>query len=218
MKLHHDLLRSALGALLLGIFANAAPASSAETNSVAKATAVVVIDVQNFYFPGGKLPLVEPAAASAQARKLLDHFRARGWPVIHVQHLPKDQNTPTPDTGDEQYRIHASVKPLAGETVIGKHYANAFRETKLRETLETLHVQRVLICGMQTHMCVEAATRAAADFGFEVLVAHDACATRNLKFKDTEVPAAQVHASALAAMNGSYARILSTDELLAELK
>jgi nicotinamidase-related amidase len=178
----------------------------------------VVIDVQNFYFPGGQLPLVEPAAASSQARKLLDRFRARGWPVIHVQHLPKDRIVPTPDTGDEQYRIHVSVKPLAGETLIGKHHANVFRDTKLRETLQSLQVQRVLICGMQTHMCVEAATRAAADFGFEVWVAHDACATRNLKFKDTEVPAAQVHASALAAMNGNYARVLSTDELMAELK
>lgn len=218
MNLRQSLLCSGTSALLFCILVNVTPAFSADSNSVAKVTALVVIDVQNFYFPGGKLPLVEPFATSSQARKLLNRFRERGWPVIHVQHLPKDQAAPTPDTGDEQHRIHPSVKPLAGETVIGKHHANAFRETKLRETLQSLHVQRVLICGMQTHMCVEAATRAAADFGFEVLVAHDACATRNLKFRDTEVPAAQVHASALAAMNGNYARVLSTDELLAELK
>lgn len=218
MNLGQSLRCYATSALLLCILVYVTPAFSAETNSAAKVTALVVIDVQNFYFAGGKLPLVEPAAASNQARNLLDRFRTHGWPVIHVQHLPKDQTVPSPDTGDEQYRIHASVKPLAGEPVIGKHHANAFRDTKLRETLQNLHVQRVLICGMQTHMCVEAATRAAADFGFEVLVAHDACATRSLKFREVEIPAAQVHASALAAMNGNYARVLSTDDLLAELK
>jgi nicotinamidase-related amidase len=218
MNLHRGLLRSAACPLLLCALASAIAGFGAELPSATNVTALAVIDVQNFYFPGGKQPLVEPAAASSQARKLLDHFRERKWPVIHVQHLPKDQITPTPDSGDEQYRIHVSVRPLPGETVIGKHHANAFRDTKLRETLQNLRVQRVLICGMQTHMCVEAATRAAADFGFEVLVAHDACATRNLKFKDVEIPAAQVHASALAAMNGNYARVLSTDELLAELK
>jgi nicotinamidase-related amidase len=71
---------------------------------------------------------------------------------------------------------------------------------------------------MQTHMCVEAATRAAADLGFEVVVAHDACATRALKFGDSEVPASQVHTAALAAMSGSYASVVSVAELLEELK
>ncbi len=218
MTIRKCLLHRVAWVLMTCLFAATTSGFGAEPASMAKVTALVVIDVQNFYFPGGKQPLAEPAAASSQARRLFDRFRAKGWPLIHVQHLPKDQTAVSPDSGDEQYRIHPSVRPLGGETVIGKHYANAFRETKLRETLQNLDVQRVLICGMQTHMCVEAATRAAADFGFEVLVAHDACATRNLRFKDTEIPAVQVHASALAAMNGNYARVLSTDELLAELK
>jgi nicotinamidase-related amidase len=181
-------------------------------------TALVVIDIQNFYFPGGTMALADPLPASLQAKRLLERFRAKGWPVVHVQHLPKGQSAPSPDSGDEQYRIHPNVRPAAGESVIGKHHANAFRDTDLLALLRRLGAKRLVIAGMQTHMCVEAATRHAADLGFEVVVVHDACATRTLKFGATEVPAAQVHASALAAMNGSYARVVSTEELLAELK
>jgi nicotinamidase-related amidase len=195
-----------------------APPSKPEPKREVIPMALVVIDIQNFYFPGGKLPLVEPLAASLQAKKLIERFRAKGWPIVHVQHLPQGQMAPAPDSGDQQYRIHPNVLPAPGETVIVKHYASAFRDTELLATLHALGVKRLVISGMQTHMCVEAATRTAADLGFEVVLVHDACATRSLKFRDTEVPAAQVHAAALAAMSGNYARVLATEELLSELK
>jgi len=179
-------------------------------------TALLVIDVQSFYFEGGKLPLAGPLEASQQARKVLERFRARHWPVIHVQHLPAAQAAPSPDGGDPQYRIHTNVLPVAGERVVGKHFANAFRDTELLATLHELGVKKLVICGMQTQMCVEAATRAAADLGFEVTVIHDACATRDLAFGDRKVPAAEVHAAALAAMSGTYARVISAEQFLAE--
>jgi len=174
--------------------------------------ALIVIDIQEFYFPDGKVPLVGPEAAAAQAARLIAAFRAAGRPVIHVQHLPKDVDTPDPTGIQEQYRIYPEVLPKEGEVVIGKHYANSFRDTDLLEVLRGLGVNRVVIAGMQTHMCVEAAVRAAADFGFDVTVIDDACATRDLTFDGTTVPAAQVHAAALAAMESSYAKVVSTDE------
>jgi Zn-dependent M28 family amino/carboxypeptidase/nicotinamidase-related amidase len=180
-------------------------------------TALLIIDIQNFYFPGGRVPLVEPEAASLKARQLLERFRANGWPVVHVQHLPQGQAAPSPSAGDEQYRIHPNVMPAAGEPVIGKHHANSFRDTELLATLRGLGVKRLVIAGMQTHMCVEAAARHAADQGFEVVVAHDACATRALKFGAVETPAAQVHAATLATLSGTYARVASTEELLGEM-
>jgi nicotinamidase-related amidase len=206
----------ALVAILLLPALASAPALPPKADPIP--TALVVIDVQNFYFPGGAMALVDPLPASLQAKRLLERFRAKGWPVVHVQHLPTGQAAPSPNTGDESYRIHPNVLPVAGETVIGKHHANAFRDTDLLAALRRIGARRLVIAGMQTHMCVEAATRHAADLGFEVVVVHDACATRNLKFGPTEVPAAQVHAAALAAMSGSYARVVSTDELLDELK
>jgi len=207
----------AAGLAIAAVAPAQAQAQKAEAKVSEAARALLVIDIQNFYFEGGKLALTGPVEASRQARRLLDRFRARGWPVIHVQHLPKDQSAPSPEAGDPQYRIHPNVLPVAGETVIGKHNANAFRDTDLLARLRKLGVTGLLICGMQTHMCVEATARAAADLGFEVTVAHDACATRPLAFNGTDVPAAQVHAAALAALANSYARVVSTDEALAEL-
>jgi nicotinamidase-related amidase len=183
----------------------------------AQPATLVIIDVQNFYFPGGKLPLAGPVEASLKARALLEAFRARGWPVVHVLHLAKGQVGPNPEGGEEAYRAHPNVMPRPGEPVIGKREANAFRDTELLATLRRLGTTRLVIVGMQTQMCVEAATRAASDLGFQVTVVHDACASRSLAFGGVEVPAAQVHAAALAAMEGAYARVVSTAALLASL-
>ena len=133
--------------------------------------------------------------------------------MIHVQHLPKTVDEPDPTGIELQYRIHAEVLPKAGELVIGKHHANSFRDTELLAALREMGVKKLVVAGMQTHMCVEAAVRAAADYGFEVTVVHDACATRDLSFDGTTVEAAQVHAAALAAMKSSYAKVVSTAEL-----
>jgi len=92
------------------------------------------------------------------------------------------------------------------------------RETELLDYLKQRGIKQLVICGMQTQMCVEAAVRAAADYGFKVIVPHEACATRDLKFEATTIPAAQVHAAALAAMNGTYARVVKTETLIAELR
>jgi nicotinamidase-related amidase len=203
-------------AVALVLLAAAPPAAAAAPAPAGPAT-LLLIDVQHFYFPGGQLPLTGPVEASLKARALLEAFRARGWPVVHVLHLAKGQAGPSPDAGDLAYQAHPNVMPRPGEAVIGKREANAFRDTELLATLRRLGTTRLVIAGMQTHMCVEAATRAAADLGFQVTVVHDACATRPLAFGGVEVPAAQVHAAALAAMGSAYARVVSTEALLASL-
>jgi len=179
-------------------------------------TALLVIDIQAFYFEGGKVPLVEPEAAALKAGEVLGAFRRLGWPVVHVQHLPQGVDQPDPAIADPQYRIRPEVMPREGEKLMGKHFASSFRGTDLESWLRSQGVTRLVVVGMQTHMCVEAATRAAADLGFEVTVLHDACATRALRFGDTEVPAAHVHAATLAALSGSYAKVVSVEEWLAD--
>lgn len=200
--------------LFAAVLATVNAAAGEDRAADLEGTALLVIDIQAFYYPGGMVPLVEPEAASANARRLVEHFRKAGRPVIHVQHLPQGVDAPDPTGIDPQYRIHSDVLPREGEVVIGKHHANAFRDTELLATLRSLGVTRLVICGMQTHMCVEAATRAAADLGFEVTVVRDACATRPLTANGVEVPAAHVHAAALAAMASSYATVVSTAELV----
>lgn len=173
-----------------------------ETGEPSSKTALLVIDVQRFYFPGGAFPLVEPEPASLNAKKLLEAFRRRGGLMVHVR-------TAAP-SGME---FHPNVEPAPGEKVITKSFANSFRETDLLEYLRGNGVERLVICGMMTHMCVEAATRAASDFGFECLVAQDACTTRDLTFRDRTVPARDVHCAALSALAFGYARIVDTEDL-----
>jgi nicotinamidase-related amidase len=180
-------------------------------------TALVVIDIQQFYFEGGLVPLTGSVEAAGQARKVLDAFRARALPIIHVRHVPKSVAIVDGEPADPQYRIRPEVRPAAGEKVVSKRFANSFRETDLLETLRQNGTTRVVIVGMQTHMCVEAASRAATDLGFDVVVVHDACATRPLEFEGRTVPADMVHAGALAAIKGTYGRVVSVAELLKEL-
>jgi nicotinamidase-related amidase len=168
-------------------------------------TALLLIDIQNFYFPGGRLPLVNPEGASLNARKLLNHFRQKNLLVIHVRHISQ--------SGGEIYK---NVEPLKTEKVISKNHVNAFKDTDLLTYLKKYEVKRLVICGMMTHMCVEAATRAAHDHGFECVLLHDACATRLLKFKDKEIAAEAVHYSTLASLAGYYAEVVDTKIFLEE--
>ena len=190
----------------------AAPAGAGQAGGPAQAGAdqvLIIIDIQNFYFEGGSLPLTGPVEAARQARRVLDRFRERRLPVVHVRHVPAS------GTVTAQYDIRPEVAPVAGEKVVEKRYANSFRDTPLLEILRGLGAKKLVIAGMQTHMCVEAAARAAADLGFEVTVVADACATRALDYGGVQAPAAQVHASTLAALKGTYAKIVTADELLA---
>jgi nicotinamidase-related amidase len=189
----------------------AAPADAAQGGGTMQAKAdqaLLIIDIQNFYFEGGSMPLTGPVEAARQARRVLDRFRERRMLVIHVRHVPAS------GPATEQYAIRSGVAPLPGEKVVEKRYANSFRDTPLLELLRGLGVKRLVIVGMQTHICVEAAARAAADRGFEVTGGADACATRPLEYGGVKVPAEQVHASTLAALKGTYAKIVTADEWL----
>ncbi|MGD0781740.1 MAG: cysteine hydrolase family protein [Candidatus Aminicenantales bacterium] len=179
---------------------------------------LLIIDIQNFYFEGGRIPLAGPVEASLKARAVLEAFRVKKLPVLHVQHMPKGIGKFEPGKTDPQYAIHPNVAPAEGETIVVKHYANAFRETDLASLLKKLGVQTLVITGMQTQMCVEAATRHGADLGYDVVLVGDACAARNLEFGGTVVPAKAVHAAVLAAMNGTYAKVAAASDVLEALK
>jgi nicotinamidase-related amidase len=180
-------------------------------------TALVIVDIQNDYFPDGKMPLVGPVEASQQAARLLDYFRSAHWPVIHIQHIAIRPGTTFFLPGTPGVDFHANVQPLPDEAVVPKNFPNSFRETPLLDVLREKQVNRLIICGMQTNMCVDAITRAAADYGFECIVAADACAARDLTFDGHVVLAAQVHYAFLAALNGSYAKVSKVDQILAQL-
>ena len=179
-------------------------------------TALLIIDVQNDYFPGGKMELEGALEAGRKAGALLQCFREHGGHHIHIQHESRKPGATFFVPGTDGIRIHDLVAHFEGEPIVHKQFPNSFRETNLLEMLKGWEIERLVICGMMTHMCVDATVRAAADFGFQVLLAEDACATRALTYGETTVPAAQVQAAFLAAFK-SYANLLTTEELLSRL-
>lgn len=181
-------------------------------------TALVMIDIQNDYFPAGTNALEGSLQAVDQASRLLEWFREAGLPRFHVQHLSTRPGAGFFLSGTPGAEIHSSVQPAAEESVIVKHFPNSFRETSLLRALEALEIKRLVVAGMMTHMCVDATVRAAVDLGFDVYVAADACATKALRFGGETVPARHVHAAFLAALSGVYAEVAMVDDLLRKLQ
>lgn len=178
-------------------------------------TALILIDIQKDYFSGGRMELVGSIEAAEAAARLLAAFRKASWPVFHIQHISAQPMATFFVPGTSGTEIYPCVTPLPDEPVVTKHYPNSFRETDLLNRLREDGITQLLFCGMMTSMCVDATVRAAFDLGFSCVVAHDACATRDLAFEGESVAARQVHASFLAALGAVYANIRKTDDILA---
>ncbi|MTH79272.1 cysteine hydrolase family protein [Paracoccus aestuariivivens] len=178
--------------------------------------ALIVIDIQNDYFPDGDWPLVGVKEAAANAARLIAAARAAGDLVVHIRHEFESVDAPFFRPGSEGAAIHPSIAPAAGEHVVLKHQINSYLGTDLKAHLDEGNVSELVICGNMSHMCVDAATRASADFGYRVLLIHDACASRDLEFNGTRVPAEMAHAAFMSALSFAYAKALSTDEYLGQ--
>ena len=179
-------------------------------------TALLLIDIQNDYFPGGKMELEGPIEAAKKANELLQCFRDHNLPTVHIQHVSLKPDATFFIPGDRGTDINDITAHYEGEPLVQKHYPNSFRETNLLDLLKDWEIERVIITGMMTHMCVDATARAAADFGFKVIVAEDACATRALTYGETTVPAEHVHKAFLAALK-SYGQVIPVEQVLARL-
>lgn len=174
--------------------------------------ALVLIDIQNDYFPNGANPLIDSDSVSRKAQLVLEQLRKAKLPVIHIQHLSVRPGSTffIPETAGAE--IHSKVKPLDNEKIIVKNHPNSFIETELQKYLTDLGVTELVICGMMTHMCVDATTRAAKDLGYTCTLIGDACATKELEIHGRKVAARDVHNSFLAALNYYYARVITAEE------
>jgi nicotinamidase-related amidase len=177
------------------------------------ARGLVIVDIQNDYFPGGRHELVGSEQAAEKASAVLTRFRERGEPVFHVQHVWDGDEAAFFSPGTRGVEIHESVRPADGEPVVQKAHPNSFRETDLERRLRDAGVTEVVVAGMMTSMCVDATVRAAADLGFDCTVVHDACATLDLEFGGSTIPAANVHGAFIAALGDSYATVTSADDV-----
>jgi nicotinamidase-related amidase len=171
--------------------------------------ALLLIDIQNDYFPGGDMELAGIDKASANAAELLARFRDAKQPLIHVRHVFPSAGAPffRPDTAGAE--IHPSVAPVAGEKVVTKNFVNAFQQTDLKSLLDAMGVNELVIAGAMSHMCIEGTTRAASDLGYKCQVIHDACATREQEFNGRKISAEDVHGAAMSTLGFAYADVLA---------
>ena len=175
---------------------------------------LILVDLQNDYFPGGNMELVGIEEAAVNAQILLNEFRKAKRPVIHIQHISAHPGATFFLPGTDGAKINQRVTPKEDEIVVVKNFPNSFRSTPLLEILKKEKVDNPVICGAMSHMCIDATTRAAFDLGFNCIVAEDACATKDLIFKSKTIMASDVHASFMAALSAPYAKVISTREIM----
>ncbi len=175
---------------------------------------LLIVDIQNDYFVGGKMELTGMDVACENALKLLSWFRSKNYPIVFIQHLATKPNATFFIPGTSGAEIHQSIMPFSNETVIVKHFPNSFRETTLHQYLQEQGLNNLIICGAMSHMCIDTTTRAAADLGYACTLIADACTTRDLVFDGKKVQAEQVQTAYMAALNGSFAQVISTEHFL----
>lgn len=179
--------------------------------------ALVAIDLQRDYFPGGKCMLPGIERVALRAIELITWFRAHGLPVIHVRHLERDPAVGILMEGTPGSEIEPRLAPEGQDLLITKHSPNAFRNTTLAKILHVLGVSELVFCGAMSHMCVDATVRAAFDLGFRCTVVGDACAASDLEFNGVSIPSTYVHGAFMAALASAYGEVLDTKTLIERL-
>lgn len=180
-------------------------------------TALLLLEIQNDYFPSGRIPLEKSLEVSQKAQLVLQACRDKKFPIVHVQHISTHPNATYLLPCTKGADFHPHVQPQKGEAIIKKHYPNSFKDTSLLNYLTKNEIGHLIVCGMMTHMAVEATVRAAYDLGFNCTVLQDACAARQLEFNQTIIPTQNVQFAFLAALQSMYANVIDADVLLQKI-
>jgi len=190
-----------------------AGASAPTTIDPAK-TALLVIDFQNEYFDG-KLPIPDGGKALANTKRLITRADAERIPVFHVQHVTP-AGSPVFAEGSTTVRIHPDIQPAAHHSILQKSSVSVFATTDIDARLKLAGVETLIVAGLMTHACVAGAARDAVPLGYSVIVAEDACATRDLDLSpDGTVAHAALHRASLASIDDTFGDIMTTDQVLA---
>ncbi|QHQ60133.1 isochorismatase family protein [Anaerocolumna sedimenticola] len=174
--------------------------------------ALIIIDVQNDYFEGGKSVLWNSSDTLAKVEYILEIFRTQKYPVIHVQHINNRAGATFFLPNTNGVLIHPKLTPLENEYLVVKHTPNSFFETNLSDILKQIGTKDVVICGMMSHMCIDTTVRACKDYAINVTLIDDACTTKDLSYNGRTIPAKVVHESFMASLNGMFAKVIKGSE------
>jgi nicotinamidase-related amidase len=179
-----------------------------------KKTALVLVDLQNDYFSGGRFELDNTDLAAQKAGKLLMHFRKNEMPVVHIQHIFPDKKAPFFVANTLGAEIELSVAPMAGEPVIIKHQIDSFIDTTLEQTLVELGVDQLVIVGAMAQACVQTICRSATNKGYKCQVISDAIAAPTYEYQQHKFTGEQLVAANLISLSFGGADIIGTHEWL----
>lgn len=193
---------------------SSAPATAPAAPPItAPVTALLLVDIQRDYFPGGRMALPDADNAGRRAAEVLARCRTASVPVLHIRHESIRPGSTFFLPGTEGADIHPLVAPLPGEAVLTKHFPNSFRDTTLLPRLRDIGATDLIVVGMMTHMCIDTTVRAAFDLGFRCRVAGDATASPALAYGGAQMDADTVRATFLAALNGVFAEVTDAADL-----
>jgi nicotinamidase-related amidase len=140
--------------------------------------ALLVIDIQNDYFPGGKFPLWNTEATLEKILQAIATAQSKNIPVILVQHIANPERGPAPffNQNTEGAAIHPRILEAAPDApIIVKQFADSFLETDLEATLSNLGITDLLICGMMTQNCVTHTAISKSAEKYQVSILTDCC-------------------------------------------
>ncbi len=178
--------------------------------------ALVIIDLQKA-FDDPRFARRNNPDAEANIGRLLTAWRTSGRPVIHVQHLSREPDSPY-RPGQPGCDFKEEVRPQAGELVVQKSTNSAFIDTGLGPYLESKGIDTLVIVGVATNNCVEATVRMAGNLGYQTYLVADATATSDRTDLAGRIwRAEEIQALTLANLDREYATVASTDEILARL-
>lgn len=178
--------------------------------------ALIIIDVQQA-FNDPEWGQRNNPQAEANIAALLAAWRQTGRPLFHIQHHSTNPASLLhPDR--EGCAVKPEAAPLPGEPVIFKHVNSAFIGTDLEQRLRAAGISDVVMVGITTDHCVSTSTRMAGNFGFTTSIVSDATATFERTGPDgRHYSAQQMHDTALASLNGEFAAVVTTAQMLAAL-
>lgn len=179
--------------------------------------ALIVVDVQNDYFPDGNLPTCNPIRTAEACAKLIKKFRNEKKEVVYIKHIVKEEQSKdypffVKDTWGVE--INDIVKPLPNEKVITKSEVSSFVRTELKDYLLSKNIKKLIVVGMMIHNCVNATVYSGVDEGFDCIVVEEAVNTMDQKLHDKVVKAEQIKESFLAGIQFVYSKVYKLEEVL----